>query len=247
MSLSLIIKNMLVLLFSCFAVCFFLLPSPSSSPTPLRQKNDSGCQCQIALYSANPSSWPPPPHFWQQNGLLHYALVLLEDIIMMILKRLNSLAIRTPPWMPPAGSIVSAALEMSRRRLDDRCSYPIGGDHYGKRQETRLYSGRQNGHPSAPLNDSDSAAWERPGDLCPWKCTSCPKLQPSTLRILRIRRRKMIIIIMLKMVKNGQNGQKWSKWSKMDKLEMHIMPQTLTVHSLHPPNKKKRKNNNNNV
>ena len=34
---------------------------------------------------------------------------------------------------------------------------PIGGDHYQTADppETRLYSGRQNGHPSAPLNDSD--------------------------------------------------------------------------------------------
>ena len=31
---------------------------------------------------------------------------------------------------------------------------------------------------------------------------------------------------MFKMVKNRQ------KWSKMDKLEMHILPQTPTVHSL---------------
>ena len=94
-------------------------------------------------------------HFWQPNGLLCYAPTLLEDII-IILKLLHSLAIRTPLNASCCFNCVGRLRNEEEVRQVAQVQ-PIGGDHYQTADppETRLYSGRQNGHPSAPLNDSD--------------------------------------------------------------------------------------------
>ena len=170
--------------FQCFSLVLLLLSLPLS-PRPLWQKNDGESRCQIALYSANPCSWPPghifgsrmasfatPPHFWNISGYCHNF-------------EIASFACNPNPLNASCCFNCVGRLRNEQEVVQVGQVQPIGGDHYQTADppETRLYSGRQNGHPSAPLNDSDG---RRPrlrtsGGSVSLEMHILPEVQPSTL------------------------------------------------------------------
>ena len=124
-------------------------------------------------------------HSWQPNGLLYYAPHFWNISGYRHNFEITSFACNPNPLNASCCFNCVGRLRNEQEVVQVGQVQPIGGDHYQTADppETRLYSGRQNGHPSAPLNDSDGrrARLRTSGGSVSLEMHILPGVQPSTL------------------------------------------------------------------